>query len=765
MVRNRYRPKIPQAEKTIREFENRRTIMHRNMKKILAAVLIGVLTLGTAGCANIQTMIETALTAQGSTKNWYYSDIEGQLTADMTIRKQDDFHAAVNKDWILSQKTGEDGFVIDLLSGEKEMERQMRVLLRDPDSTGYLSNTTVGMSAEEIAHAGKLVAAFAEEAGNEEKRTALGAEPLRPYVEAVTKIRSLSEMTEFITKSDRNILGSPLIDITVGATKTDPGTYRLLTGPMNEGYLTLDTPASYQWIDVDAIFSKQKKSEITRLVLGKLGFQAGEIRGILSRCYRLECRLAEHMQRPVVLEADDYEEKYAREMPIDEADALFGDYPFAAFLRANGLDQNGLVTIYQPEYMEALSAIYCEENLEELKAFYLVNTIYAGCDLLDPGTAEAVNRILTRGGEEAADSSKDGSSPDSAAPMDLGDGAGLSAEDKKTDAIINNYIRQYLGAPFDMMYIAAYLNGGEKDALRDLTHTVKKEFRNILAAEEWMSEESRAHCVEKLDAMAERILFPDEYISCLPLEFTGDENLVDMVQSIFSYNRSRRASLIGKERTRNEWDLFECPTTVANAFNAITENAIILPAGITAGKFTFDMAAPYEQNLARMGTILGHEITHGFDDTGTKYDRYGAKYSYDHIDDLMTADDRSEFTSRTYRLAAWYAAQSPVPGQASYTAAISGEAIADMGGMKCALAAAEHKEDFDYDLFFRSYAELWRKVCTEETERLYAMMDPHPLAFFRTNVTLGQFDRFGQTYGVKEGDGMYLAPENRIIIW
>ena len=739
--------------------------MPRYLKKFTAFLLAAALAVGAAGCSGIRETVRTLQEAKGKTDAWLYSDIEGQLTADMVIREQDDFHASVNRDWLLSHTPGEEGALIDLFSVQKELDRQMRLLICDPESTGYRENTSVGMSAEEIAHAGELVAAFAKEAADTGKRTALGVEPLRPYIDAIMEIRSLSEMSSFITDSRKNIPGSPMLSITVDATKTDPGTYRVLVKPVNDGVLTLGSPAEYRWISEDAIFKKQKKSEITRTVLEKLGYSEAEANRILSRCYRLECRLAEHMQRPVVLEADDYEEKYAREMPIDEADALFGDYPFAAFLRANGLDQNGLVTIYQPEYMEALGAIYCEENLEELKAFYLVNTIYAGCDLLDPGTAEAVNRILTRGGEEAADSSKDGSSPDSAAPMDLGDGAGLSEEDKKTDAIINNYIRQYLGAPFDMMYIAAYLNGGEKDALRDLTRTVKKEFRNILAAEEWMSEESRAHCVEKLDAMAERILFPDEYISCLPLEFTGDENLVDMVQSIFSYNRSRRASLIGKERTRNEWDLFECPTTVANAFNAITENAIILPAGITAGQFTFDMTAPYEKNLARMGTILGHEITHGFDDTGTKYDRYGAKYSYDHIDDLMTADDRSEFTSRTYRLAAWYAAQSPVPGQASYTAAISGEAIADMGGMKCALAAAEHKEDFDYDLFFRSYAELWRKVCTEETERLYAMMDPHPLAFFRTNVTLGQFDRFGQTYGVKEGDGMYLAPENRIIIW
>ena len=777
--------------------------MNLNWKKIIAVFFAFGMAVGITGCSAVKETAKTLQAAQGSTAAWLYSDIEGQLTAEMTIREQDDFHAAVNRDWIVSHKPDADGNCIDLLSGEKEMKKQLRLLIRDPESTGYRSNTSVGMSAEEIAHAGELVARFAEEVENTEKRASLGVEPLRPYIECIRQINSLSEMSEFIAGGTWNIPGSPLTDISVGATKTDPGTFRVLVKPMNEGYLTLQDPVNYNWIDEDAVFAKQKKSEITRTVLRKLGYTESEVQSILNRCYRLECRLAVKMQKKGVVSSDDYEEKYSEELPIADADALTGAYPLAAYLEANGLDADGKVTVYQPDYMKALADIYTESGLEEVKAFYIVNTVYSACDLLDPETAAQVRQILTRtnasgSGNTSADGSGNAGADNSAnaddsanknsgaglpvnagenvddtaenentsaAPMDVGTGAELTEEEKATDALIDNYIRQYLSAPFDMMYIAAYLNSDQKEALTELTHTIKAELRDILSTEEWMSEESRTQCVEKLDAMAERILYPDEYISCLPLDFTGDENLVDMVQSILSYNICRRAGLIGKPRTRNEWDLMQTPTTVANAFNSLQENAIIIPSGITAGGFTFDLNAPYEQNLARMGTILGHEMTHGFDDNGTKYDKTGIELSVLNRNTLMTAADRNTFSSKTYHLSAWYTAQSPAPGMPSYSSNISGEAIADMGGMKCALLAAEQSEGFDYDLFFRSYAELWRKVCTENVERLYAKQDVHPLAFFRTNVTLQQFDKFMETYGVQEGDGMYLPPENRIIIW
>lgn len=741
--------------------------MKHHIRKIVAVLLVGALAAGTAGCSAVKDAVQAMEEVQGRTVSWHFSDIEGQITADMTIREQDDFHAAVNKDWLVSNKPDKDGINIDLFRGEKEMEKQQRLLIRDPASTDYLTNTSVGMSAEEIAHAGDLVARFAAEAADTEKRTALGAEPMRPYVEAVLKIGSLSEMSAFIAESEKNIPGSPIIEITVGSTKTDPETYRVLVKPINNGYLTLGDCTNYDWIDDQAIFAKQKKSAITRLVMEKLGYGEAEVNKILKNCYYLECRMAQHMLRQGAINADDFEENYTRELSVEEADALMGDYPFAAYLKNHGLDSAGKVTIYQPDYMAALGETYAEANLEEFKAFYLVNTIYAGCDLLDPATADEVRFILTRGKpeEETEDTAEESDSPDSSAPMDMGTDAELTAEDKADDALINDYIKQYLPAPFDMMYIAAYLSGDEKEALADLTHNVKAELRNILATEEWMTEESRANCVDKLDHMAERILFPDEYISYLPLDFSKDENLVDMVRSILNFNESRRASFVGKKRTRNEWDLMECPTTVANAFNNIAENAIIIPSGITAGGFTFSVDAPYEQNLARMGTILGHEMTHGFDDTGTKYDKFGIDLGVMHRNDLMSAADRNIFTSKTYRLSAWYTAQSPAPGMDSYKAGVSGEAIADMGGMKCALMAAGRVEDFDYDLFFRSYAQLWRKVCTDKVERLYAQQDVHPLAFFRTNVTVQQFDEFMKTYDVKEGDGMYLTPEDRIIIW
>ena len=167
----------------------------------------------------------------------------------------------------------------------------------------------------------------------------------------------------------------------------------------------------------------------------------------------------------------------------------------------------------------------------------------------------------------------------------------------------------------------------------------------------------------------------------------------------------------------------------------------------------------YAQKLGGIGTIIGHEISHAFDTDGSQFDKDGA------IADWWTDKDYAAFQARTAKLAAWYDGFIPCEGVTYSGKQVQCEAIADMGGVKCMLGIAAGQAEFDYDAFFRQYAISWRAQMLPSHLYILIARDVHPLNYLRVNATLAQFDAFVDFYGIQEGDGMYIAPENRVAVW
>ena len=172
-----------------------------------------------------------------------------------------------------------------------------------------------------------------------------------------------------------------------------------------------------------------------------------------------------------------------------------------------------------------------------------------------------------------------------------------------------------------------------------------------------------------------------------------------------------------------------------------------------------------EEKLALLGEIIGHELTHGFDPNGIKYDKDGNMVVTDEKPHgWMPEEDYLSFMDRAEKIADYFDQIRPFPYESCPGKSQWGEAAADIGGLMIGLDIAAKTEDFDYDRFFRTYSELWRKQSTLEWERS-DIYDAHPLNHLRINVTVQQFDEFLDTYDVREGDGMYLDPKDRISIW
>ncbi len=167
-----------------------------------------------------------------------------------------------------------------------------------------------------------------------------------------------------------------------------------------------------------------------------------------------------------------------------------------------------------------------------------------------------------------------------------------------------------------------------------------------------------------------------------------------------------------------------------------------------------------EEKYGALGAVIGHEISHAFDSNGAQFDENGS------LNNWWTDADMAAFGERVSKLADYFdkivAFDDGTPNSGKL---VQAEATADMGGIRVMLMLAEKIDGFDYDRFFRAYAHLWQWVESLQASEQYALSDPHPRCYQRVNVTLQQFDEFLETYGVKEGDGMYLAPQDRIAVW
>ena len=168
----------------------------------------------------------------------------------------------------------------------------------------------------------------------------------------------------------------------------------------------------------------------------------------------------------------------------------------------------------------------------------------------------------------------------------------------------------------------------------------------------------------------------------------------------------------------------------------------------------------YEEKLGGICTIIGHEITHGFDKNGALYNQYGLKENWLPVQDAMKFSDLCD------KVAEYYTTIHPLSGgPACNGSLLTGEATADMGGLRVTLDLAAADEDFDYDAYFRQYALIWALSIPEDRAQAQYQSDVHPPAYLRVNVGLQQFAEFQETYGITENDGMYLAEDRRIAVW
>lgn len=231
--------------------------------------------------------------------------------------------------------------------------------------------------------------------------------------------------------------------------------------------------------------------------------------------------------------------------------------------------------------------------------------------------------------------------------------------------------------------------------------------------------------------------------------------MVDNLISIYNFELNKEFSKINKNVDKEEWNMGAC---VVNAYYNPVNNEIVFPAGILQAPF-YDKYASKEKNLGGIGAVIGHELTHAFDNIGSRFDESGK------LKNWWSEKDYEEFSKRSKDVMRYYSNIYFENGKHVNGELTVGENISDLGGMACVLDIANNLENPDYRQLFENYAKIWRETSTEEMKEFLLNNDCHAPKKIRVNEVLSQFEEFYKTYNIKEGDKMYVKLQDRIGIW
>ncbi len=578
------------------------------------------------------------------------------------------------------------------------------------------------------ARVGALYAAFMDEQTIAEQ----GLAPLADELTAISGLQDHDAIAEYFGHAAVLGVDSP-IHLWVDQDARDADSYILY---LNQGGLGL--PDRDYYVDATErgreILAAYRQFVIDLLALA--GTPESAAASIATQIIDLETRLAKQQWSRV--DNRDADKTYNR-FATEELQHLLSDFALTRFLGAQELSTPQAVIVRQPSYVEALNTLFFEVDPDVWKSYLRLRLLTAYAPYLPPAF-EALHfdfyQRKLNGQQEPQERWKRGVT------------------------ILNDHLGQLLGK----LYVERHFPPEAKTRMRTLVGHLLEAYRISISQLDWMSAATRARALDKLDRFTPKIGHPDQWRDYSGLVLDPDA-LIANIRAAQAFNHRYHIDKLGRPVDRDEWFM---PPQQVNAYYNPGMNEIVFPAGILQPPF-FDLHADDAVNYGAIGAVIGHEIGHGFDDQGSKYDGAG------NLNDWWTAQDRQRFEARTQKLIAQYDQYEALPGLTVNGALSLGENIGDLGGLGIAFRAyrlslaggeAPVLDGFSGEQrVFLGWAQAWRvKRRDELTERLLRVA-PHAPPKFRVNGVVRNIDAFYRAFEVNPDDALYLAPAQRVRIW
>lgn len=326
---------------------------------------------------------------------------------------------------------------------------------------------------------------------------------------------------------------------------------------------------------------------------------------------------------------------------------------------------------------------------------------------------------------------------------------------KRAVSLTSNYLNDYLG----QIYVKQYFSKESKEEVEAMVSEFIQIYQQRLQNVNWMSDKTKQEAIQKLQNLQVKIGYPESEKSIADAaeikSFEEGGSLCNNILELQKQDWNASLQKLSQPVDKMEWlmNVYE-----VNAYYYPNNNEIVFPAGILQEPIYSPLAAK-EQNYGAIGTIIAHEISHAFDQSGAKYDEKGNAKNW------WTEEDYQKFEEKCSSVVQYYDKIEIIPGINSNGKLTLGENIADLGGVACALEAVKQLPNPDYSLFFQSYANLWKGTGTKEVVSYLNQTDVHSAGKIRVNQTVSAFPEFYEAFHITETDGMYIAPEKRVSVW
>lgn len=642
---------------------------------------------------------------------------------DMSVRPGDDFYQYAGGGWLKANPMKPEYSSYGVFNDLAETNRkQIRELFEN-----------LSKEKHAFGSVGQKVADLYNMAMDSVRLNKEGAAPLQKDLNKVKAFSKKADFTAFI--ADQHLyMGNPFFGIGVD---TD-----LKNSDLNVMWLSAGTsglPDRDYYLNTDA--DSKKKQEAYRAYLSKIfqlsGYKKKEAEKAAKVIYNIEYQFAEaKMSRA---EARDYNKLYN----IYTIDMLQKDYPaiqWAKYFELMGVKEVKQVILTEPKVMAVAQKLMSTLSEQDIKYYVAGLIIKSSTSVLSDDFVNAnfdfYGRMLNGQKEQ-------------------------KARWKRALGFPNSLLGEAVGE----LYVSKYFAGESKAKMLKLIDNLRKALATRIANLTWMNDTTKINALVKLNSFTVKVGYPDKWRDYSKLTIDPAKSLYDNVAAATYVETLRNLEKFGKPVDKSEWGM--TPQTV-NAYYNPTTNEICFPAAILQAPF-FDVNADDATNYGAIGVVIGHEMTHGFDDQGRNFNADG------NMVDWWTAGDSKRFTAAAEKLAAQFD-QITVVGDLKANGHLTlGENIADQGGLRISYDAFKTTQQFQEgkeidgftpaQRFYLSYGRIWAEHMTEEAIYQQTKSDPHSIGRNRVNATLRNIDTWYDAFGVKEGDKMWLAPAERAIVW
>ena len=640
---------------------------------------------------------------------------------DLSVKPGDNFYYYANGGWLKknpvpSSKTRWGSF--DVL--REESSQRMRNLLEEASRS---------KKGDRLS---QMIGDFYRSGIDSAAAEARGYQPIKPELDRLSALSTKQQVLDEIATLRTKGIASPLFTMFVGQDRKNVNNYMVQLG---QGGTSLPDRDYYLRNDARSTGIRKAYRDHLEKMFSLVGENAATASYHADAIMRIETALATAQMSRVEMR-DPY--KTYNKFAVKDLSAQTPGLNWSSLLQQMGVKSTDSVLATNPSFLKTADILLAALPLQDWQAYLRWNVIRGAAPYLSNAFVTESFRLT-----QALTGQKE-----------------QTPRWQRVSGLIDNTLGDLLG----QLYVQKYFKGEAKTRMLEMVNNLQQTFSQRIQKLDWMSEATKQKALQKLNAFTKKIAYPDKWKDYQGVTITGTDFMGNLRNaSVWRYNDM--VSRLGKPVDRTEWGM--TPPTI-NAYYSPVNNEIAFPAGILQFPF-FDFGADDAIIYGGIGSVIGHEMTHGFDDQGAQYAATG------NLENWWLKEDETKFKAKADQVVAQYNKYTVLDSLHVNGRLTLGENIADIGGLSIAYDAftktKQFKEGKKIDglspaqRFFLSWAQIWRNNATPETQAQLILTDSHSPGMYRSNGAVVNMDAWYTAFNVQPGDKLYIAPDKRIRIW